>query len=384
MSAAPDKTALRVPGLDGIRGLACLMVFIYHLRWHAQPSVENPLRLDFFGLNLERWFARFDAGVAVFFVLSGLLLSLPFWRAILLDSPAPDTGRYLRRRMCRIVPAYFAVLIAVYLLRPGTYTLYGGLDFILHTTFLHTFSDSSYYGVYPLLWTIGIEFQFYLLLPLIMCALSWCFRRGGVALALVALFAGTFLLDMIARAALGRMAPALPDRLMLDDGSAVVGGTIFSYLKLFAFGIAGALALLRLKLRPALADLCAGISLIGFLALLAFGEEARWRTTSLTGWPLNALVLAVFVVSVAQSRHFARFFSTRAAIALGTISYGVYLWHELIQRAAFGGTLPNQFQGGMLFLIGGCVAFAVTVAVAALSWRFLERPALYATNSLAK
>ena len=64
--------------------------------------------------------------------------------------------------------------------------------------------------------------------------------------------------------------------------------------------------------------------------------------------------------------------------AFGTISYGIYLWHELIQRAVFGGTLPNQVQGSLLFLIGGILSLAVTIAVAALSWRCLERPALQA------
>ena len=106
MTTARDATRLRLAGLDGLRGVACLMVFLYHLRWHAQPSVTDPLRLELFGFNLERLLARFDAGVAIFFVLSGLLLSLPFWRAILGEATAPDVRRYFWRRLCRIVPAY--------------------------------------------------------------------------------------------------------------------------------------------------------------------------------------------------------------------------------------------------------------------------------------
>lgn len=69
-----------MPGLDGLRGVACLMVFFYHLRWNAQPSNETPLVLPF---DFEFLLRKFDIGVAVFFVLSGLLLSMPFWRAIL-------------------------------------------------------------------------------------------------------------------------------------------------------------------------------------------------------------------------------------------------------------------------------------------------------------
>src|SRR5215213_1309733 len=124
MTAAPNQARLRLAGLDGLRGIACAMVFLYHARWRAQPSGENPLRLEVLGFNLERLLARFDAGVAIFFVLSGLLLSLPFWRAILRQGPDPDVRQYFWRRLCRILPAYYAVLTAVYIIRPGTYSFY--------------------------------------------------------------------------------------------------------------------------------------------------------------------------------------------------------------------------------------------------------------------
>src|SRR5215207_2947477 len=189
--------------------MACLMVYLYHLRWHAQPSIEDPIQLSLFGLNLEPLLARFDAGVAIFFVLSGLLLSHPFWRAMLRQESSPNAKQYYWRRMCRIVPAYYAVLIVVYLLRPGTCTLFGAVDFVLHLSFLHNFSESSYLGVYPLLWTIGIEFQFYLLLPLIMGALGWCHRRGGAVFAIVVLFAGSWLIDVCAQFLFGQLAPVV-------------------------------------------------------------------------------------------------------------------------------------------------------------------------------
>jgi peptidoglycan/LPS O-acetylase OafA/YrhL len=383
MTAAPSQTRIRLAGLDGLRGIACLMVFLYHARWHAQPSLENPLRLEVFGCNLQGLLARFDAGVAIFFVLSGLLLSLPFWRAILRQAPAPDFRQYFWRRLCRILPAYYAVLTVVYLIRAGTYSLYGGIDFALHATFLHTFAEESYLGVYPLLWTIGIEFQFYLLLPVVMSALAWCYRRSGSLLALTILFVITLLIDLCAQAAIAQVAPVIPDRFLADHNSAVVAGTIFSYLKLFAFGIAGGFAVLRWNPRPVVADLIAGFSCIAFLVLLAFGREAGWRETSPTGWPANALAIAILVVSVTRSHYFALILSARPVIAFGTISYGVYLWHELIQQAVFGGTLPNQVHGTALFALGGLTALAVTVLVATLSWRFLEGPALRASHPVA-
>src|SRR6185369_15500611 len=177
MSATPARTGARLAGLDGLRGLACLLVFFYHLRWHARPLDGSRLVLNVGGFDAEPLLTRCDIGVAIFFVLSGLLLSLPFWSAILSGSPAPKFGPYFWRRVCRILPAYYAILAVVYLLRDGTYTFHGAIDFALHATFLHTFADFSYLSVHPALWTIGIEFQFYLLLPLLMAGMAALWRK---------------------------------------------------------------------------------------------------------------------------------------------------------------------------------------------------------------
>lgn len=364
-----------MPGLDGLRGLACLMVFFYHLRWNAQPSNGDALTLPIAGFNLEFLLRKFDIGVAIFFVLSGLLLSMPFWRAILENQPAPHTGRYLWRRACRIVPAYFAVLIAVYLLRGGTYTLYGALDFFLHATFLHNFADYTYYGPHPDLWTIGIEFQFYLILPVIMAVVAAIFRKYGAPIALGALIAGCWLADIAATATLHAAEPFIPDRFVASAGP-VIGGTIFSYLKLFAFGIAAAFAVLRVRCSPRAADAACAAGIGATALLVIFGDEAGWRTTSALGWPLNALILGALAASLARSAWFGRLLSTKWCAATGTISYGIYLWHDLVQHAVFAGTLRGNLSGLPLFLAGGTVALAVTVLIAAMSWRFIERNAI--------
>ncbi len=376
MSVAPARTGVRLAGLDGLRGFACLLVFFYHLRWHARPLDGSRLELKIGALDVEPLLTRCDVGVAIFFVLSGLLLSLPFWQAILSGTAAPRFGPYLWRRACRIIPAYYAVLAVVYLLRGGTYTLYGGIDFALHATFLHTFADYTYLSVHPALWTIGIEFQFYLLLPLIMAGLAWLWQKGGAALALAVLFLGTWLLDLAVSRALSAAAPVVPDPILPDRQSLVAGGTVFSYLKLFAFGIAGALAVLRWPWSRRTADFLCAASLVGIAALIATGTEAGWRETSAIGWPVNALVLGVLAASLACSQFFARLFSARWLVATGTISYGIYLWHELVQRAVFDGTLRHQLHGWPVFLVGGAVALAVTALLAMLSWRYVERAAL--------
>lgn len=353
------------------------MVFLYHLRWNAQPSNSEPLQLPAGPFNVEFLLRKFDIGVAIFFILSGLLLSLPFWRAILANEPAPDTSRYLWRRACRIVPAYYAVLTAIYLIRGGTYTLYGAIDFLLHASFLHPFADYAYYGVHPDLWTIGIEFQFYLLLPLIMRGVGAVFRKAGAVASIAVLVLTCWGIDFAAGATLRALAPHIPDRFLTENGT-VISGTVFSYLKLFAFGIAAAFAVLRAHFSKAQADAVCALSAVAAGAVVTLGDEAGWRTMGTFGWPLNALVLGTFAASLARSHYFAQLFSTRWIAATGTISYGIYLWHDLVLHAVYAGTLRGNLSGWPLFLTGGAIALAVTIAIASLCWRFIERDALAA------
>jgi peptidoglycan/LPS O-acetylase OafA/YrhL len=353
------------------------MVFFYHLRWATQPSDENPLPLMIGSFNFEHLLRKFDIGVAIFFVLSGLLLSMPFWRAILENKPAPDLGRYMWRRACRIVPAYFAVLIAVYLLRGDTYTFYGALDFLLHATFLHNFADFSYHSAHLDLWTIGIEFQFYLLLPVLMLGVGALYKKVGGAASILALIAVCFAADIAAVAVLGKLEPRIPDR-FIAPGQMVVTGTVFSYLKLFAFGIAAAFAVLRTKISPRVADIVCAVGIFATVALIVLGDEAGWRKTAPFGWPLNALVLAIVAASLARSSFFARIFSAKWIAGTGTISYGMYLWHDLIQHAVYKGTLRGNLSGFPLFFSGGAIAMFITIVIATLSWHIIEKGTLRA------
>jgi peptidoglycan/LPS O-acetylase OafA/YrhL len=369
-----STTENRLPGLEGLRGVACMMVFFYHLRWAAQPSNESPIVLPF---GAEFLWRKFDIGVAIFFILSGLLLSLPFWRSILDKKPAPDTKHYLWRRACRIVPAYVAVLVAVYFLRGDTYTFYGAIDFILHATFLHNFADYAYHGPHPDLWTIGIEFQFYLLLPLIMAGVGAVYRKCGSFVAIATMIAGAWAAGAAVETLIGKAEPFVPDRFIAADGP-VIGGTVFSYLKLFAFGIAAAFAVLRFDCSKRAADLACGAGIVATGTIVTFGQEGAWRSASTLGWPLNAIVLAVVAISLPKSEIFARVFSTRIVAATGTISYGIYLWHDLIQHAVFKGTLKGNLAGLPLFLSGGAIALFMTLIVATLSWHIIEKGTLRA------
>lgn len=365
-----------LPGLDGLRGIACFLVFIYHLRWAAgDPSLHlGPI-------DVLAVMKNCDIGVAIFFVLSGLLLSTPYWRAMRNRAPWPGFGPYLWRRACRIVPAYYACLVVIYLLEGGTYTLFGFLDFLLHTTFLHTFSDQSYLSHHGVLWTIGIEFQFYLVLPLLMAAVAAVTRRANTLIACAALILATYALDLAAHAGIRAIEPFVPDRFLAADGKVLSMGTVFHYLKYFALGISGsALTQHWRRTGATTVPLIAGLlGVAGTIVLLFTSGEGQWRETTLTGWPLGLAVFALLAAALPVTPALSRLLETRPLIFAGHISYGVYLWHDLVLKAVFAGTLPGRFHGGALILIGGAVALAITTLIAWASYRFLEQPAMKAS-----
>src|SRR5437763_428837 len=84
--------------------MAAASVFVFHAAWLTGFSVRSGSGAYLFQL---------DVGVDVFFVLSGFLLYRPFVRAHLEGGPAPTISRYYKRRVLRIFPAYWLVLMAV-------------------------------------------------------------------------------------------------------------------------------------------------------------------------------------------------------------------------------------------------------------------------------
>ena len=106
--AAKVKATDRFPGLDGLRALAMLSVFLFHAwlpvprmiftTWHPLPGVT------WRGNSLV---ANLNTGVAIFFALSGFLIYRPFAAAHIEDRCRPDVVRYARRRALRIYPAYW-------------------------------------------------------------------------------------------------------------------------------------------------------------------------------------------------------------------------------------------------------------------------------------
>ena len=370
--AASERTT-RTAALDGLRAVAALSVLCLHVWLYGQPDPDSPTRAAL----LDRAVFEFRLGLVFFFVLSGYLLYRAFARAALRRS-AIDVRRYARRRVARIVPAYYASLAgAVALLSglrgsPGVRLPDAG-QLPLFVVFGQNYSGETFFQLNPVTWTLCLEAAFYVSLPLIGVA-AYRIARGRVR-------AQAGLLAAIAVAGLGYSA--------LDYAlgwGAMAGKALPAYLPVFAAGMAVALwteARRRREAPPLSAVASAALVAGGFGLAIADGV---WHATARTpaGNPLISILgdvpaaigfAAVVAAAVAGRGPSIAWMGVRPLAWVGLVSYGVYLWHVPLLLFARGhDLLPPSFVGALLVIL------PVVLAVSAGSWYLLERPLIAIAN----
>ena len=364
-----------IPSIHGIRGFAALLVFWYHARWKAgDPAMTMA------GFDLRAFLQHCDVGVCIFFVLSGYLLTNGF-RPWVLDTSGsllrPDFSKYMVRRAARILPLYMFVLLTFCLFEKSTYAFYGILDFVLHTSCLHTFFQYSYTSINPVLWTIGIEFQFYLLLPLAMLLVRSLKPHLGLWPSLFTLAGLGYGCHVVLQATQAAVAPLVPDKLL--NASATPPASIFYFLLWFWVGIAWNFLFppRASEKKPGLAmEVCFLLCCAALTAVIIQSGEGQWRSISLWGWPLNCLVSGMLIMTASRSKLGMLCFENAPMRRLGDLSFGVYLWHWPIMSAVFLGTLPARLGPQLSLLICGLLSLAITLALSAGTYRLIEIPAV--------
>lgn len=415
VDAAPEASqksaaGYHFPCFDGLRAIAALAVLMTHVAFVAGADSQHAL---------GPVFARFDGGVAVFFVLSGFLLYLPFVRAQVDERPQPATGAYLWRRFLRIYPAYWlAMTVAVYVFQDKSIVSLRG--FTLWYSLLHVYDARYAFGPLVQSWTLATEVTFYVFLPV----WAWLVRA---ACRVIAVPAGARRLraEVVGIGVLVA-ASVVWKAVVLNAGFAPgrVGQLklwLPWWLDLFAVGMllaVGAVAVrdlgratpLRLDSRSAPA-ICWTLALGAFVWVAygaglpysspAIANHLLWGQHYLYGLTAVLLVLpAVFGPQTRESSLVRRFLTTRLMVYLGTISYGVYLWHEvLIDRylsltgfhdpgvsafSLYSSDVPFRWNTSSLISIPWftfvLAILGATIVCATISYYALERPVLRLKN----
>lgn len=340
----------RNPALDGLRGVAVLLVVASHA---AAPV---------FRLGGA-------AGVTLFFVLSGYLITT------LVVREREETGRinlahFYARRALRLVPALVvavaggAALAIAFGASTGD-TGFAALASLLYLNNLSTLFDRPM-APFANLWSLSVEEQFYIVWPFAIAVLG----AGRRQVLLVAAAVST-VLSLGARFA-GSITTA--------DGYSAASALPHTNAWAPLFGSVLALALAN-GWRPRLTAQHATVALTFLLAVAsALGLTMGWREEAgaytyvlrLLAGPLAALGAAVLVLFAVDEGRRWRVLTHPALLFLGSISYALYLWHGILDHV-----LGRQWgSSGVRGLVVGSAAAVLATGLAVLSRRYVELPFL--------
>lgn len=351
-----------IPALDGLRGVAALAVFGVHFQQ------VSGIRFGSLGpLQIDRLLENGNTGVALFFALSGFLLSLPFWERGAVSGRTPWLA-YLARRLARILPAYYLCLTLLVVWNELWRTEADLTDALRHYLLIYNFWDSSFYSINPPFWTIGIEVQFYLILPLYMSLVVRLGKSAGAA-SLAVLAVAAYGANVWLQSSSGLSGPAESHSLLAHMPHFLLGSMLAAAWRRPAADTPGREGLLY--------DLMFWGAAVGVVLIIGTALDDLLRIPyGRYNLPLLPVLLAVLVFSASHGR------SARATLEwgllrwVGVVSYGVYLFHlpvmHLVDRAMRLGGMA-AVDHGVLF---GSLSLLLTLIAATLSYRILERPIL--------
>lgn len=373
-----------VAAIEGLRGVAVLLVVAFHY-WVLRKALPDPWVELVNAAGPALPVAHGYLGVDLFFLITGFLLTLPWFRHALEGRGAPDARDFYVRRIRRIVPAYYVhlvVLIAVFIpvvFGTGYYwrNLYHlGLNIPAHFAFVHYFSPltSASFSLNGALWTLALEAQYYLLLPL----LAPLFVRAPwrTALALLAVSVAWRWLaehDMRPLVAAGLVAAGDP-RIGEATIRHLIGTQLPAYLGHFAIGVLIGRAWLLMRLarvptRPELPWLIVAAVAVYLVYAVHGSLERLFGDFTWLVVPL-CYGIAMFALLSGAPRAGAKLLANAPLRFVGRVSYSLYLYHLPL---LFAWNLHAPRGLGWMELPA---YLALALGVAWLSYRFVERPFL--------
>jgi peptidoglycan/LPS O-acetylase OafA/YrhL len=338
-AAPPPRERRRLVGLDGVRGIAALIVVLHHsylLAYPGYPAITGPWWAG--------WLIYGHFSVVVFIVLSGFSLAV---------SPARNEWRlgskmkFAERRAWRILPPYWAALAFslavawVIMPQPGESVPTGKSALVYGLLLQDVVGSPSPNGAF---WSIAVEAQLYIVFPLMLLLL----RRGSAAVMLSLVGAAVALIGI-----LSPTSPAVATLLRLTPQFAV----------LFSLGVvaAGVLSAECPKRVPwqwfALITAVPVFTLITLSGSVRTIDHLYW-IDMLVGIPVALLFAAM---ATGHPRWLLRILDTRPIRSLGSFSYSLYLIHAPIVVVVYTRLIAPRYPPGVpaflaTILIGGTIS----------------------------
>lgn len=329
------------PEIDGLRAIAVSAVVLYHF---GVPGLGGGF-----------------VGVDVFFVISGFLIGGILWSE--LDSTAHiDLRQFFLRRIRRLAPAFFAMaaictLVAYFVLLPFEFREFGK-TLIAATVWLSNvqfFREAGYFDVASesklLLhtWSLAVEEQFYVALPLLLLLLRKNSKRVTITL-----LAAVWCASLASCVWLTAHSPTATFFLFPFRAWEMLSGVLLAiWCKESAHGW---------RHGPTLSWLGLALVLSALVLVRPGAQFPGWQAL----WPVAGSVM--LLLNGRDCNPVNRLLSTRVPVFIGLISYSLYLWHWPVF------TLSTYWRGGYQGPMETAFWMAVALLLAVAAWALVERP----------
>jgi peptidoglycan/LPS O-acetylase OafA/YrhL len=358
----PAYNTRHLAALDGLRGIAILLVVWYHLWLVSWLSADVTVLGKTFNFNVFPETGM--TGVYLFFFISGFCLFYPYAQTMFDGRPPQSVAMFAYRRILKIAPSYYVGIALWIAFGFASFSSFGDgvRQVVTHVLFIQTFWDDTYSGINGVLWSLAVEVQFYAIFPL----LCWAFvRRPIVAFLATAVVANAYRLVVVHHPNVSHEIEQLPGA-----------------IDVFASGMFAAWAYRAIAARlPALAnrkDVWTCVAVLGIGAIVAALEniyahrnDTAWILTWNTyGVPTIALAfIPATVGSLFAFNAWQRILGNPALLGLSFVSYNLYLWHQVLAQwlesrhiAGFHGTDPSIDSSVRLLYFGTACALGIGVA----------------------
>lgn len=359
-----------VVGIDGCRALACIGVFIV--------NYLNKVSFDSGGNYFDIGVISGRFGIVTLIVLSGFGLSIPFWRSLIFKEPWPSTLKFLVRRFFRIAPLYYICLTALIIHNQIWQEVGGWKDILLHFSFLHNYSNGSYYSINSVFWVLPFFIHFYIILP----ALFW-FGKGGAKTACI-VFSAVIVFAYCVHYYISSLAEASG----IDIQNRVMMKSFLAYLPHFLIGtLCGCLYLQRQKSGAfeklsRLGRASFWILIVVFIVALGtplaqYGELPY----SVYHFPVTPILIALLILSAAAGSA-STLLESLPVKTLALLSYGIFIFHYPVINLSLRYLPKISIDPLEHIYLTGVFAFAITSLIAAIAYIFIEKPVNSMTRKL--
>jgi len=336
-----------MPRLDGLRGIAVLLVLIQHF-----PLIEGAAWINAFMLLFKRLGLGY-VGVEIFFILSGYLITRILVAAVERGESRILPDFYIKRAF-RILPVFFLTIGVCFIVFPQFQ--YGYVSIFLGNYFF-AFNPEPH----PLrhFWSLAVEEQYYLVWPLIVLFLAGSRERLGPILIGLCVVAVTIVLirDVVIATDLARML--------------IHRSVETRMLALCAGGLLAVYGVPKWSLFSLLIQGVAIVCIVLFMEQLSQADLWPYMKSVKT-FGFFALSLLVFLAAINGTTFVGRLFEFKPLINTGKVSYGLYVYH--LPLFYYFGYSHMQFKPQNIGVDFAVMLIAVTGLLALVSWRYFEQP----------